>query len=81
MLQDILPVIVNHDISIFLVHNLVATKQERSLEAGWPGEQVIRCLVQNASGLFIWAATACQFIREGKNLQVIKDRLSSIFLE
>jgi hypothetical protein len=37
--------------------------QECSLDAG---EEVIRCLVQIASGLFIWAATACRFIREGK---------------
>jgi hypothetical protein len=39
---------------------------ERSLGAGWPGDLVIRQLVQKASGLFIWAATACRFIREGR---------------
>jgi hypothetical protein len=78
VLHNISPVIVNHDISIFLEYNLEAIRQERPLEAGWPGEQVIRCLVQNASGLFIWAATACRFIREGKKRQVIKDRLSSV---
>jgi hypothetical protein len=37
--------------------------QERSLDTG---EEVIRYLVQIASGLFIWAATACRFIYEGK---------------
>jgi hypothetical protein len=78
VLHNISPVIVNHDISIFLEYNLEAIRQERPLEAGWPGEQVIRRLVQNASGLFIWAATACRFIREGKKKQVIKDRLSSV---
>jgi hypothetical protein len=78
VLHNISPVIVNHDISIFLEYNLEAIRQERPLEAGWPGEQVIRRLVQNASGLFIWAATACRFIREGKKRQVIKDRLSSV---
>ncbi|KAH8586332.1 putative WD-repeat protein [Bisporella sp. PMI_857] len=78
VLHNISPVIVNHDISIFLEYNLEAIRQKLSLEAGWPGEQVIRRLVQNSSGLFIWAATACRFIREGKKRQVIKDRLSSI---
>ena len=78
VLHNISPVIVNHDISIFLQYNLEAIRQERPLETGWPGEQVIRCLVQNASGLFIWAATACRFIREGKKRQVIEDRLSSV---
>jgi hypothetical protein len=78
VLHNISPEIVNRDISIFLEYNLEAIRQERSLEAGWPGEQVIRGLVRNASGLFIWAATACRFIREGKKRQVIKDRLSSV---
>jgi len=33
-------------------------------------------LVQNASGLFIWAATACRFIREGKRF--VAKRLATI---
>jgi hypothetical protein len=78
MLHNILPVIVNQDISIFLEYNLEVIRQERLLEAGWPGPEVIRRLVQNANGLFIWAATACRFIREGKKRQVIKNRLSSV---
>lgn len=47
-------------------HNLRLTGQQLSLDTAWPGEEVIRYLVQIASGLFIWAATACRFIREGK---------------
>ena len=66
MLHSISPSIVDHDISLFLEYNMVLIGQENSLEAGWPGADVIRCLVENASGLFIWAATACRFIREGK---------------
>jgi len=57
---------IDHDISIFLEYNFKLIGQERSLDGGWPGERVIRYLVQIASGLFIWAATACRFIREGK---------------
>jgi hypothetical protein len=45
---------------------------------GWPGNHAIGCLVNNASGLFIWAATTCRFIREGKKRKVIKNRLSSV---
>jgi len=66
MLHSISPSIVDHDIWIFLEHELRLVGQERSLGPGWPGENTIRCLVQLASGLFIWAATACRFIREGK---------------
>jgi hypothetical protein len=66
VLHNISPSIVDHDISIFLQYNLNFIAVERSLGAGWPGEQIVERLVYNASGLFIWAATACRFIREGK---------------
>ena len=36
--------------------------------ADWPGPHVIRQLVENACGLFIWASTACRYIRDGKLL-------------
>jgi hypothetical protein len=70
---------INHDISIFLQHNLNSIGRERSLVAGWPGEQIVKRLVHNASGLFIWAATACRFIREGKRFAV--NRLDTILEE
>jgi hypothetical protein len=66
ILHDIEAAIVDHDISIFLQYELRSIGQEWSLGAGWPGELVIRLLVQKASSLFIWAATACRFIREGR---------------
>jgi hypothetical protein len=66
VLQNIPPATVNHDISLFLEYNLGIIGQELTLGAGWPGEQALGQLVLNASGLFIWAATACRFIREGK---------------
>jgi hypothetical protein len=66
ILHSISPSIINHDIRIFLDHTFRLIAHERSFTAGWPGEEVVKSLVQNASGLFIWAATACRFIREGK---------------
>jgi hypothetical protein len=66
MLHNISPMIVDHDISIFPEYNLKVIRQERALDVGWPGEEVIKHLVQSASGLFIWAATACRFICEGR---------------
>src|SRR5438045_140761 len=58
--------IVNHDIPLFLEHNLGIIRQEWTLGADWPGEVALRQLVLYACGLFIWAATACRFICEGK---------------
>jgi hypothetical protein len=66
VLHNISPSIVDHDISIFFEYNLKAIRQEQSLDACWPGEEIIRCLIQRTGGLFIWAATACRFIHEGK---------------
>jgi hypothetical protein len=65
VLHNISPSIVDHDITIFLEYNLRLISEEDSQDAGWPGAEAIKSLVQSASGLFIWAATACRFIREG----------------
>jgi hypothetical protein len=66
VLHNISPSIINHDINVFFQYNLNYIADECFLHTGWPGEQIIDRLVCNASGLFIWAATACRFIREGK---------------
>jgi hypothetical protein len=72
VLHNISPSIVNHDISIFLEHNLRLIGQERSLDISWPSEEIIRSLVRKASGQFIWAATACRFIRGGEGQFAVK---------
>jgi hypothetical protein len=66
VLHNISPSTVDHDIYLFLEYNFGVIRQERYLDASWPGETTIKYLVEIASGLFIWAATACRFIREGK---------------
>jgi hypothetical protein len=65
VLHNISPSIVDHDISVFFKHNLKLIGEEHCLETCWPGEDVIRQLIQIAGGLFIWAATACRYIQEG----------------
>jgi hypothetical protein len=42
----------------------------------WPGKVVLGQLVLHACGLFIWAATACRFIRKGKRFA--RKRLDTI---
>lgn len=76
ILHNISPSIVDHDISVYLEHELELIAQERCLGAGWPERNTIRRLVEKSSGLFIWAVTACRFIREGKLLA--KSRLATI---
>jgi hypothetical protein len=66
VLHNISRSIVDHDITLFLQHNLQLIAHERCLHAGWPDAETLVQLVQSACGLFIWAATACRFVRDGK---------------
>ncbi|KAF2401054.1 hypothetical protein EJ06DRAFT_457607, partial [Trichodelitschia bisporula] len=70
---------VDNDIRFFLRHELERLARGRSFDKDWPGEQVIDSLVRNASGLFIWAETACRFVQRGrilapKRLRMILDQ-------
>ena len=65
VLHNISPSIVDRDIRRFLECHLRIIAKECYQADDWPGAEVVSRLVQSASGLFIWAATACLFIREG----------------
>ncbi|SLM39419.1 WD40/YVTN repeat-like-containing domain, partial [Lasallia pustulata] len=79
VLHHISPSIIDHDITIFLKYNLGLIGQRKpSLSASWPGEETVNQLVQIASGLFIWAATACRFIQEVGKVILIQKRLAAI---
>ncbi|KAF1972832.1 hypothetical protein BU23DRAFT_641716 [Bimuria novae-zelandiae CBS 107.79] len=76
VLHDIEPAVIEHDIAVFLRHQLGIVRQKYQLEAEWPEEGAIARLVQNSGGLFIWAATACRFV--AKDSQLAEARLSSL---
>jgi hypothetical protein len=76
VLHDILPPIVDHDIATFLKHHLKIIAKECFQADDWPGIEAIGVLVQSASGLFIWATTACRFIQDGRPF--VADRLRAI---
>ncbi|KAF1816161.1 hypothetical protein P152DRAFT_112680, partial [Eremomyces bilateralis CBS 781.70] len=82
VLHSISPSIVDHDISVFFEYNLKLIGQEHSLDDSWPGEEIIKSLIQIAGGLFIWAATACRFIQEGyladERVQILLEGSTSI---
>ncbi|KAH0566491.1 hypothetical protein GP486_000109 [Trichoglossum hirsutum] len=66
ILHDISKSIVDQDISDFLKYELGRVRKEHNLVTGWPSDQSIKCLVDRASGLFIYAATICRFIRSSR---------------
>lgn len=65
VLHNMSPPLVDHDIDVFLRDKLEKIGKESYLD-GWPEDEAIKNLVHRASGLFIWAATACRFISEGE---------------
>ncbi|KAF7540571.1 hypothetical protein G7054_g1266 [Neopestalotiopsis clavispora] len=68
VLHEILPAIVDRDLGLFFEHNFMALREERGFADDWPGTQFIKRLVEISGGLFIWASTACRYIREGRRL-------------
>ena len=79
ILHGISPSIVNEDIRVFVEYNFNIIRQLRGFALGWPDAKTIRAIVEHAAGLFIWAATACRFIKDGgrfteKRLSAILDR-------
>ncbi|RXW17731.1 hypothetical protein EST38_g8130 [Candolleomyces aberdarensis] len=50
------------DMSLFLESKFADIRRQYQLSASWPSDDVKRTLVQNASGQFIYVATAIRFI-------------------
>jgi hypothetical protein len=59
--------VVEHDIRIFLEERFSMIRKSRELTDDWPGNDTLDALVKMAVPLFIFAATACRFIEEGRH--------------
>ncbi|KAF7575831.1 hypothetical protein PtrM4_000710 [Pyrenophora tritici-repentis] len=53
---------IEHDIRLFLEHELCVIRKEHILSAGWPTQNQIQALVELSVPLFIYAATVCRYI-------------------
>ena len=64
ILHHISPPTIQHDITVFLRHELEIIRREHEgcPSQNWPGAARIELLCQKACGLFIYASTACRFI-------------------
>jgi hypothetical protein len=67
VLNDVPQDIIDHDIALYFQQEL----KDIELSA-----QTVGCLIEKACGLFIWAATVCRYIKDGK--RVASKRLSVI---
>lgn len=68
ILHEIQPTIVNRDLTLFFQNRFELVREERVFPVDWPGPRTIKRLVEISCGLFIWASTACRFVREGKHV-------------
>jgi hypothetical protein len=64
ILHSISSFVIENDLSIFLHSELEEIRQVGSLPSDWPGEEDAQLLVKSASGLFIYVATACRFLKD-----------------
>jgi hypothetical protein len=53
---------IEHDIRLFLEHELGVIRTERKLASDWPATHQILTLVELAVPLFIYAATVCRYV-------------------
>ncbi|KIL90265.1 hypothetical protein FAVG1_05995 [Fusarium avenaceum] len=68
VLHEISPDVVDRDLSLYFRDSFSVIREERGYADDWPDGGTIKRLVDNSCGLFIWASTACRFIREGRRL-------------
>jgi hypothetical protein len=67
---------IEHDIRLFLEHELGAIRKERKLASDWPSSHQIMALVELAVPLFIYAATVCRFVgTKGRNPMKYLDKV------
>lgn len=59
--------VIEHDIRLFLEYKFSMIKKSRKISGDWPGENTFNALVRMAVPLFIFAATICRFIEEGRH--------------
>jgi hypothetical protein len=62
ILHNISPLLVDHDITLFLKVNFEQIRDELHVEAEWPGNEAIVKLVRSAGSLFILAADRLSLI-------------------
>lgn len=67
------------DITKLFEHEMDILRKEIPLEGDWPGKDNMKRLASKADGLFIYAATACRFLRAATSGRSANIRLNTIY--
>lgn len=62
VLHEVRKSTIEHDLRLFLKHELSEIRQARMLSSDWPTTDQIQALVELAVPLFIFAATVCRYV-------------------
>ena len=65
--------VTNKDVLEYIRHRLEEIRLDKKLGDDWPGDDKIRALANRAGGLFIWASTACSYIKDYASNQRLSD--------
>ncbi len=65
ILHDIEESIVDQDLTVYYKHELTQITRTLRLDTAFLSDDTIQNLVRKSCGLFIYAATACRFVRDG----------------
>ena len=58
--------VIDRYLELLFKQSFQMAKEQYGFESSWPGEAVVRSLVESSHGSFIWASTACKLIGKGK---------------
>ncbi|KAG8927230.1 hypothetical protein FRC01_007779 [Tulasnella sp. 417] len=65
---------IDDDIEAFLQHGFSGIRKEYGIEGDWPTRDQLRAIVEMSQGLFQWARTAIEYMKEGSP----EDRLQEL---
>ncbi|KAI3542637.1 hypothetical protein CSPX01_06842 [Colletotrichum filicis] len=78
VLNDIPQALVNRDIGSYFEHEFSILREKFGFGRDWPGSRIIKRLIQAASELFIWAATACRFISKRRLPSAVNQQIDRL---
>jgi hypothetical protein len=79
-LDEVPQAVVERDLRLYFQHEFEIIRDERGYSSHWPSDKDIARLVKKSCGLFIWASTACRFVRgmkAKKRLRTLLDERES----
>ncbi|KAJ7861893.1 hypothetical protein B0H13DRAFT_1726283 [Mycena leptocephala] len=67
---------VSRDIRLYIQHQFKNIRERHRIsDQNWPGDNSLQTLVKSSGSLFIWAATACNLVRDAFNFEGALEKL------